>query len=120
MAKIIHRPVKRAGVGKVDSWGYGSRTTILEWPSLPGRPRHMRRGTAGGVVYPRIPGAAREDNMLPYAPDQVWGGGGVRFMTSDGRMFRPEVVDGEEVIVETCGEVDPYVGLSPCAAVIEE
>lgn len=101
MAEIIHRPTVVGAVGKVDSWGFGSRSTIWEWPTLPGRPKHLRTPSTGGVNYPEIAGAEREHpGRREYAPDQVWQQEGLCFRTEGGTLFRPEVRDGQEVMVE--------------------
>ena len=90
----IHYPKMEGTVGTIDSWGFGSWSRVVRWPTLPGSPVHAWTGSTGGVSYPPIAGAVRQDNMLPYSPDQVWGGGGVCFVLADGTEFRPILVDG--------------------------
>lgn len=100
MSEILHFPEPAGVVGQVDSWGYGSRTSVLRWPTLPGRPSHNRRSTTGGVVYPAIAGC-REEPAGSYG--FTWGGA-VRYIHTDGRIFRPVRVDGREAILEEQGQ----------------
>lgn len=101
MSEIIHESVVTDSIGKVDSWGFGSRSSIISWPTLPGSPTHTSTTTCGGVVYPVIQGCERQDDRVwAYAPDVSWGGLNVRFVHADGRIFRPDYLDGRRVIVE--------------------
>lgn len=53
----VHQSIVADTVGGIDSWGFGSWSTWLRWPTLPGCPGNCRVNVTGGVCYPRIEGA---------------------------------------------------------------
>jgi hypothetical protein len=100
---IEHRPVRSGSVGKVDSWGFGSRATVWDYPTL-GLRRVVTSTTTGGVRYPAVEGTHPEfgPERPDYAPDQRWGQWSpVYRLPSSGRVLRPCLVDGLRCFIES-------------------
>lgn len=99
MGEIIHRPVRSGAVGKVDSWGFGSRGVLWDYPTL-GISRVCLTTSVGGVSYPLIEGVRATFNKPYYAPLQEWGVYAPTWALPDGRKFIAHLIDGEKCIVE--------------------
>lgn len=112
MTEIVHDWVPAGCIGKMDSYGYGSRATFRRWPTLPGSPVHVVCDTTGGRRFPVIPDTrvVRDDTGDPggwsiYAWDQTPypepnGRPGRVAIGDDGVTYTPERRDGRDVIVE--------------------
>jgi len=97
---IIHKPVRVGSVGKVDTWGFGSRATVWDYPTL-GLRGVVTTGSTGGIRYPRIQGVDPEFNDLPdYTPLIHWGDYEPTYHLTGGRVLRAVLIDGERCFVE--------------------
>ncbi len=97
---IIHLPVRTGSIGAMDPWGFGSRASVWDYPTL-GLQGIVTTSTTGGVLYPRIGGVRpRFSDRGDYAPDQYWGQYQPTWTLPEGRVIHAVLREGQRVFIE--------------------